>query len=94
MSRFQLALDVDDLEAAVAFYSKLFGTAPAKVRDGYANFVVADAPLKLVLFEQARCGGTINHRGVEVDSSELAAGAQTRPAGECLATVTERAACC
>lgn len=68
MSRMQLALNVDDLEAAVAFYTKLFGVAPAKVKPGYANFAVADPPVKLVLLENPGRGGTINHLGVEVDS--------------------------
>jgi len=51
MSRVQLALNVDDLDAAIAFYSKLFATTPAKVRPGYANFAIAEPPLKLVLIE-------------------------------------------
>ena len=67
--RVQLALNVDDLDAAVAFYSKLFGTSPAKVRPGYANFAVAAPPLKLVLLENPGKGGTINHLGVEVTDS-------------------------
>ena len=70
MSRIQLALNVDDLEASVAFYSKLFGTEPAKRRPGYANFAVAEPPLKLVLIENPGQGGTLNHLGVEVPSSE------------------------
>lgn len=70
MSRVQLALNVDDLDAAVAFYTKLFGVAPAKVKPGYANFAVAQPPLKLVLLENAGKGGTINHLGIEVESSE------------------------
>ena len=64
MSRVQLALNVSDLESAVDFYSKLFGTEPAKRKPGYANFAIADPPLKLVLFEGAE-GGTLNHLGVE-----------------------------
>ncbi|GAC1610378.1 MAG: ArsI/CadI family heavy metal resistance metalloenzyme [Mycobacteriales bacterium] len=67
--RVQLALNVDDLDTAVAFYSTLFGTAPAKVRPGYANFAVASPPLKLVLLENPGSGGTINHLGVEVNDS-------------------------
>jgi catechol 2,3-dioxygenase-like lactoylglutathione lyase family enzyme len=70
MSRMQLALNVDDLDQAITFYSKLFNTAPAKVKEGYANFAVAEPPLKLVLLENPGKGGTINHLGVEVDSSE------------------------
>jgi lactoylglutathione lyase len=70
MSRAQLALNVDDLDAAITFYGKLFGTAPAKVKPGYANFAIAEPPLKLVLLENPGKGGTINHLGVEVDSSE------------------------
>ena len=68
--RLQLALNVDDLGEAVAFYSRLFGTEPAKVRTGYANFAVASPPLKLVLIENPGQGGTLNHLGVEVDSSD------------------------
>jgi catechol 2,3-dioxygenase-like lactoylglutathione lyase family enzyme len=70
MSRVQLALNVDDLDEAIAFYSTLFNTAPAKVKEGYANFAVAEPPLKLVLIENPGQGGTINHLGVEVGSSD------------------------
>ncbi|MBF6542000.1 ArsI/CadI family heavy metal resistance metalloenzyme [Nocardia brasiliensis] len=70
MSRVQLALNVDDLEAAVTFYSTLFGTEPAKRKPGYANFAVAEPPLKLVLIENPGHGGSLNHLGVEVQSSE------------------------
>jgi lactoylglutathione lyase len=69
MSRVQLALNVDDLDQAITFYSKLFNTEPNKVKDGYANFAVVQPPLKLVLLENPGMGGSINHLGVEVDSS-------------------------
>lgn len=62
----QLALNVDDLDTAVEFYKRLFGTPPANVRPGYANLAVASPPLKLVLLENPGKGGTINHLGVEV----------------------------
>ena len=70
MSRVQLALNVDDLDAAVAFYSTLFGAEPAKRRPGYANFALSEPPLKLVLLEGRGQGGTVNHLGVEVGSSD------------------------
>ncbi len=70
MSRVQLALNVDDLEQAVGFYSTLFGVEPAKRKPGYANFAVEQPPLKLVLIENPGQGGSVNHLGVEVDSSE------------------------
>ncbi|WP_062998657.1 ArsI/CadI family heavy metal resistance metalloenzyme [Nocardia mikamii] len=70
MSRVQLALNVDDLDRAVAFYSTLFDTEPAKLEPGYANFAVEQPPLKLVLLENTGAGGTINHLGVEVETSE------------------------
>ncbi|WHU49317.1 ArsI/CadI family heavy metal resistance metalloenzyme [Gordonia sp. L191] len=70
MSRIQLALNVDDLDAAIVFYSKLFNTAPAKRKPGYANFAVVEPPVKLVLIENPGQGGTINHLGVEVESSD------------------------
>jgi len=79
----------------VSFYSKLFATEPAKVREGYANFAIESPPLKLVLFEQPGQGGTINHLGVEVESTEAVGAAQTRLAIEGLATATEEGvACC
>ena len=61
--RLQLALNVTDLDEAVDFYSRMFGAEPAKTRPGYANFAIADPPLKLVLFEGQGEGGTINHMG-------------------------------
>ena len=76
MSRVQLALNVSDLDSAVAFYSKLFATEPAKLRPGYANFAIADPPLKLVLFEGAGEPGSLNHLGVEVASTDDVQAAQ------------------
>jgi hypothetical protein len=71
MSRVQLALNVADLESSIKFYSQLFATEPAKVRDGYANFAIANPPLKLVLLENPDLGdGTLNHLGVEVESTD------------------------
>jgi catechol 2,3-dioxygenase-like lactoylglutathione lyase family enzyme len=77
MARVQLALNVSDLDAAVAFYSKMFGTAPAKIRPGYANFAIAEPPLKLVLFEGGE-GGTLNHLGVETETADEVVAAEAR----------------
>jgi catechol 2,3-dioxygenase-like lactoylglutathione lyase family enzyme len=71
MARVQLALNVEDLDQAIAFYSKLFNAEPVKRKAGYANFAIADPPLKLVLLENPGQGGTLNHLGVEVESSEV-----------------------
>ncbi|MCU1395278.1 MAG: glyoxalase [Ilumatobacteraceae bacterium] len=81
MSRVQLALNVADLDASIAFYTKLFRTEPAKVRDGYANFAIADPPLKLILFTGMGQPGSLNHVGVEVDDVE-AVGAMIARADE------------
>lgn len=94
MSRIQLALDVEDLQASIAFYSALFGTGPAKVRPGYANFAVADPPLKLVLIESPGRGGTLNHLGVEVADVDAVDSAQQRLAEQGLATFDERGTTC
>ena len=72
MSRVQLALNVSNLDEAVSFYSKLFATEPAKLRPGYANFAIAEPPLKLVLIEGQGQPGTLNHLGVEVDRIGIA----------------------
>ncbi|MFE5968189.1 ArsI/CadI family heavy metal resistance metalloenzyme [Streptomyces sp. NPDC056463] len=99
MSRIQLALRVPDLAASVAFYTKLFGTEPAKLRDGYANFAIAEPPLKLVLIEGAegaQGGDTrLDHLGIEVDSTEAVHAATTRLSEEGLATTEENdTSCC
>ena len=92
--RVQLALNVSDLEKAIAFYTKLLGTPPAKVREGYANFAVDEPPLKLVLIESAE-GGTLNHLGIEVGSPEHVSRSATRLAAEGLDTrIEEQTACC
>jgi catechol 2,3-dioxygenase-like lactoylglutathione lyase family enzyme len=93
-SRVQLALNVSDLGEAVAFYSKLFGTEPAKLRPGYANFAIAEPPLKLVLLEHSSQGGTLNHLGVEVSDIDAVDAEQARLAGTGLASVDERATTC
>jgi catechol 2,3-dioxygenase-like lactoylglutathione lyase family enzyme len=92
--RVQLALNVDDLDTAVAFYSKLFNTAPAKLRTGYANFAVASPPLKLVLLENPGKGGTINHLGVEVTDSAKVHGEIARLTSEGLFTDEEIGTTC
>ncbi len=86
MSRIQLALNVDDLQQSVAFYSRLFGTEPAKLRPGYANFAVAEPALKLVLIENPGHGGSLNHLGVEVSDTDAVEVEQTRLAAAGLAS--------
>jgi catechol 2,3-dioxygenase-like lactoylglutathione lyase family enzyme len=96
----QLALNVSDLDEAVAFYSTLFGAEPAKLRPGYANFAIADPPLKLVLMEDAAArgegvGGALNHLGVEVGTTDEVAAATRLLVGEGLETeVQVQTDCC
>ncbi len=94
-SRVQLALNVNDIEQAVAFYRKLFGAEPAKRRPGYANFAIADPPLKLVLLESPGQGGSLNHLGVEVPDAGTVGAEQARLAGAGLASSGQgETACC
>ena len=94
MSRVQLALNVSDVDEAVAFYSKLFQTEPAKRRPGYANFAITEPPLKLVLIENADAPATLNHLGDEVFSTDEVMAAQARLSGDGLATATEENVTC
>nr|WP_090277893.1 ArsI/CadI family heavy metal resistance metalloenzyme [Mycolicibacterium komanii]CRL73051.1 Glyoxalase/Bleomycin resistance protein/Dioxygenase superfamily protein [Mycolicibacterium komanii] len=94
MSRVQLALNVDDLDDAIVFYSKLFDAQPVKVKEGYANFAIAEPPLKLVLLENPGRGGTINHLGVEVETSEKVHAEIARLSGEGLVTDEEIGTTC
>ena len=94
VSRVQLALNVNDIDEAVAFYRKLFGAEPAKRRPGYANFAVTEPPLKLVLLERPGMGGSLNHLGVEVSDIGTVDAEQARLAESGLASVDERATTC
>ncbi|MFJ2932780.1 ArsI/CadI family heavy metal resistance metalloenzyme [Streptomyces sp. NPDC087219] len=95
MSRVQLALRVPDLAASIAFYTKLFGTEPAKLRDGYANFAIAEPPLKLVLVEGAENEDTrLDHLGVEVDTTEAVHAATARLGEAGLPTTEENDTTC
>ncbi|MGW8671952.1 ArsI/CadI family heavy metal resistance metalloenzyme [Streptomyces niveus] len=96
MSRAQLALRVSDLEASITFYSKLFGTEPAKRREGYANFALTEPPLKLVLIEgEAGQETRLDHLGVEVESTDQVQAATTRLRDAGLATFEENdTSCC
>jgi catechol 2,3-dioxygenase-like lactoylglutathione lyase family enzyme len=77
--RVQLALNVADLDEAIDFYSKMFDTAPYKVKPGYANWEIVDPPLKLVIFENSDAQpGSINHLGVETSSAGEVVAAETR----------------
>jgi predicted enzyme related to lactoylglutathione lyase len=95
MSRVQLALNVGDLDEAIAFYSKLFRTEPAKVREGYANFAISEPPLKLVLIAGDGTPGTMNHVGVEVGSTDEVSAAIARAQGDDMGTdIQMNESCC
>lgn len=94
MSRIQLALNVDDLEASVDFYRRLLGVEPAKRKPGYANFAVAEPPLKLVLVENPGAGGSLNHLGVEVADVDTVDAELTRLGAAGLASTEERDVTC
>ena len=94
MSRVQLALNVPNIDDAVVFYSKLFATEPYKRKPGYANFAIADPPLKLVLFEQAGAEQRLNHLGVEVADSDAVWAHQQRLSDEGVDSVEESGTCC
>jgi catechol 2,3-dioxygenase-like lactoylglutathione lyase family enzyme len=94
VKRIQLALNVDDLDSSIAFYRTLFGVEPAKTRPGYANFAVAEPPLKLVLIENRGQGGSVNHLGVEVEDTAAVEAEQTRLAAAGHALLAERDTTC
>ena len=100
MSRVQLALNVANIDEAVAFYSKLFHAEPAKRRPGYANFAIENPPLKLVLIETADArgsgvAGALNHLGVEVESPEMVVSATAQFMADGLTTdVQDQTTCC
>jgi len=93
--RVQLALNVEDLDESVSFYTKMFDTEPAKIKDGYANFEVVNPPMKLVLFETKGAGGTLNHLGVETSTADQVEAAESRVKAEGLDTTgVQDTECC
>lgn len=94
-TRVQLALNVDDVAEATAFYTRMFGVAPHKQREGYANFAVEDPPLKLVLIENPGAAERLNHLGIEAATSGQVTAALARFQGAGLQTrVAEQDVCC
>ncbi|HLY63965.1 MAG TPA: ArsI/CadI family heavy metal resistance metalloenzyme [Chloroflexota bacterium] len=94
MSRVQLALNVTNIDQAVEFYSKLFDAQPAKRQPGYANFAIADPPLKLVLIENPGAAARLNHLGVELEDQSAVAEAKERLTSESLLSATEEGVNC
>ena len=95
MSRVQLAINVENLDEAIDFYSRLFDAVPAKVKPGYANFAIAEPPLKLVLLENQGKGGSINHLGVEVQTTEEVLTAEDRlTRADMVTTGIDETQCC
>jgi catechol 2,3-dioxygenase-like lactoylglutathione lyase family enzyme len=94
VSRVQLALNVGDLEASIEFYTKLFKTPPAKIRENYANFAIAEPPLKLVLIAGQGAPGSLNHVGVEVESTDEVAAAAARMQAEGAACDVQNSTTC
>jgi catechol 2,3-dioxygenase-like lactoylglutathione lyase family enzyme len=94
VSRVQLALNVANIDEAVDFYTKLFAVEPNKRKPGYANFSIADPPLKLVLFERADAQGRLNHLGIEVSDSDQVWAHQQRLAGQGVDSIEESGTCC
>ena len=94
MSRLQLALNVSNLEESIAFYSKLFATQPTKLKPGYANFSINEPPLKLVLLENSKPGGTINHLGVEVENTAEVERIETNLQTQGMATKSQKEITC
>ncbi len=93
--RLQLALNVDDLEAATAYYAKLFGVEPHKQRSGYVNFAIDKPPLKLVLFENPGASERLNHLGVEVfDPAEVSAAERRFRHAGILGEIENETTCC
>lgn len=97
--RVQLALNVTDLDASVRFYADLFGVPPAKLRPGYANFAIAQPPLKLVLIQDSQARGdgvlgALNHLGVEVPTSAAVRAATQDLRGRDVKTRTEDGVTC
>lgn len=93
--RVQLALNVENIEESIDFYTKMFNTSPYKTKPGYANFEIEQPPMKLVLFETPGQGGTLNHLGVEVEAAEQVEAAEARIAGTGLETTgVDETLCC
>jgi catechol 2,3-dioxygenase-like lactoylglutathione lyase family enzyme len=95
MSRVQLALNVANIDESIDFYTKLFKVGPAKVRENYANFAIAEPPLKLVLIAGQGVPGTLNHVGIEVESTDDVAEATARMQAEgATCAIEDGTTCC
>ena len=72
MKRFHVHAHVSDLHASIAFYSKLFGAAPARVESDYAKWMLEDPRLNFAISTRGGAPG-VDHLGIQTDTeAELA----------------------
>ena len=91
-----LALNVSSVERSIPFYEALFGTAPEKVRPGYAKFAVTEPALNFTLNEADPAGtpGAFNHAGIQVACTQDVLAAKSRLVDAGLAAFDEMDTTC
>lgn len=72
MKRFHAHVHVDDLAQSIAFYSKLFAAAPARVEADYAKWMLEDPRVNFAISTRGAKPG-LDHFGMQTDdAAELA----------------------
>ena len=67
-----ISINVRNVERSIAFYRRMLGIEPSKVRTAYAKFDVQNPPLNLALNEIPDLAGpgALSHLGLQVASTE------------------------
>ncbi len=93
MKRFHVHVAVDDLAANIRFYSTVFGTEPAVVKDDYAKWMLEDPRLNFAISSRGARPG-VDHLGLQVDSDEALAALREQVERAEIAAVDQQAASC
>ncbi|MEL7450815.1 MAG: ArsI/CadI family heavy metal resistance metalloenzyme [Pseudomonadota bacterium] len=72
MKRLHVNLGVDDIDASVRFYTRLFNAEPTLLKDDYARWMLEDPRVNFAISLRSGKSG-VDHLGVQVETdSELA----------------------
>ena len=93
MKRFHVHAHVDDLQASIAFYTRLFGAEPTRVEADYAKWMIEDPRLNFAISTRGASAG-IDHLGIQADTEQELAELKQRASAADSALLDEGATTC
>lgn len=93
MKRFHIHTHVQDLQASIAFYTRLFGAEPTRRESDYAKWMLDDPRINFAISTRGSTPG-IDHLGFQTDTEEELAELKARADAADLALRDEGTSTC